>query len=410
MKVLSTVKKTKTTSFLLILHTIFVAIFCDIKSLNYALTYGGFIGEGAMAVLYSIIVACIFTVSILRSKFRFNSFRPYGIFLILYLVVFFLFTVFFIGPPHVSLSLFCVFVVCAFLIPNVTDVKARLMIKLIMCMPFFAVFRLNQIFGITEIWLNEISMDASYSFLLPIIANIVYIRFYFKDEKKFAKIVTIFFSAINCVFLGYVLIFGSRAPILCILSLLVFWYLSRMKQDGIGVRFNKNKVFELVLIVIVLIVMGQVVITGLVSFLESYGISISALNKIISLGDDGDVSNGRNELYTLAVNGFYESPLFGHGLDRFDARYPGTDYPHNFILQALYDGGLLLTLLLLLPLSLRIKRYFKKCSYDDYVVFSLLFFASVPGALFSQDLWSNAVLWLCFGLLFSKHFVYEKCA
>ena len=191
MKVLSSVKKTKTTSFLLILHTIFVAIFCDIKSLNYALTYGGFIGEGAMAVLYPVIVACIFSVSIIRSKFRFNSFRPYGLFLILYLVAFFFFTYFFIGPPHVSLSFFCVFVVCAFLIPNVTDVKVRLMIKFIMCMPFFAVFRLNQIFGITEIWLNEISMDASYSFLLPIIANIVYIRFYFKYEKPFAKIITI---------------------------------------------------------------------------------------------------------------------------------------------------------------------------------------------------------------------------
>lgn len=408
MSLLPTANQTNGASFLITLHTLFVATFFDIKSLNYALVYGGFIGEGAMAVLYPSIVACVFSVSIIRSKFVLNSITPYALFLILYIHLLYIITNYFIGPPHVTYSLFMVLVVCSFLIPQVSEVNVRLLIKLIMCMPFFSVFRINEIFGITGIWLNEISMDASYSFLLPIIANIVYLKFYFENEKRFTKLISLFFSFINCLFLGYILTFGSRAPILSILLLFFFWYIFKKNTIGLGVKVQKNRVIVLIILITFISFSGHLFITWLVSFLESYGLSISALNKIILLGDNGDVTNGRNELYNWAISGFLENPILGNGLDRFDAKYPGADYPHNFVLQALYDGGLFLTIVLLYPIALRVKSYLNNCSIDEYAIFSVLFFASVPGALFSQDLWGNAVLWLFFGLLFSKRFVLAR--
>lgn len=389
------------------LHTIFVALFCDIKSINYALTYGGFVGEGIMAILYPIVVSIIFIVALMRGMLNFKNSYPYALFLILYLLCFYGITTNFIGESYVSIQFFFIFVVCAFLIPQISTVNTKLLIKLIMCFPFFAVFRLNEIFSITNIWLNEISMDASYSFLLPIVANLVYLRFKFKGETKIEKFITLIFSIINGIILGYILLFGSRGPILCILSLLLFWYFCEHTGER-GIKIRTKKIFYFVICFMIVLSFGQILISGIVNFLDSYGITITALNKMTSLGDDGDFSNGRSDLYTLAFKGFIDSPIIGNGLDRFGINYPGSSYPHNFILQALYDGGLLLVIVLIFPLLYRLFSFFKRCSFDEYVVFSMLFFASVPGALFSQDLWSNCVLWLSFGLLFTKRIEYTK--
>lgn len=401
-------KEHKAIPFIVILQTVFVAIFCDIKSLNYALTYGGYIAEGAMNLLYPLVIACIFLVSLIKKNFAIRKFYPYALFLLFYLILFYIITFCFVGPPYASVSFFAVFVICAFLIPQVSNINVKLMVKLIMCLPFFAVLRLNDIFGINQIYLNEISMDASYAFLLPIISNIVYIKFYFKEEKFLSKLITIAFSIINSIFLGYVLIFGSRGPIICIIALLFFWFIFKKRINQQGVYIQRKRFFVIISFILFFYLFGEFIISWLVSILESYGISITALNKMVSLRDSGDVSNGRNELYIWAISGFFESPFIGYGMDRFDARYPGASYPHNFILQTLYDGGLLLFFILFYPLCIRLKRYIKNITYDEYVVFSMFFFTSVPGALFSQDLWSNAVLWLTFGLLFSERFTVAK--
>ena len=45
---------------------------------------------------------------------------------------------------------------------------------------------------------------------------------------------------------------------------------------------------------------------------------------------------------------------------------------------------------------------------NEYAMYMTLFFASVPGALFSQDLWAIPILWMFFGLSVSKIFVAES--
>lgn len=47
------------------------------------------------------------------------------------------------------------------------------------------------------------------------------------------------------------------------------------------------------------------------------------------------------------------------------------------------------------------KRKFHKQDVDNYSYLSSMFFASVPGALFSQDLWAIPILWVCFGSMIS---------
>ena len=138
--------------------------------------------------------------------------------------------------------------------------------------------------------------------------------------------------------------------------------------------------------------------------MEKFGINSTALEKIVRLSAEENLSNGRNNLQIIALNGFWDNFLFGNGLDRFDAN-TGLAYPHNFVVQILYDGGLLLFCVLLFPIVTKTILNYKKCSYNRYVVQSFLLFSSVPYAFFSQDLWENAVFWLFVGSLFSSTFV-----
>ena len=77
----------------------------------------------------------------------------------------------------------------------------------------------------------------------------------------------------------------------------------------------------------------------------------------------------------------------------------GFVYPHNFLLQLLYDGGILLTIPVIYLVVGGILNWYKFCSEDEFTVISALLLMSVPGALFSGNLWENNRLWLSFAAL-----------
>ena len=149
----------------------------------------------------------------------------------------------------------------------------------------------------------------------------------------------------------------------------------------------------------------------LISTIQQYlvirGISLNFIDKIIFMEQSGDISNGRELLYANTINEILEKPFFGWGCDQFYTHHD-LNYPHNFILQILYDGGLLLFFILAIPLWYGLKRFWRSCSTDEYAVFVALLFSGLFGSLFSGNLWAGASLWLLFGSLLSKSFVYNK--
>jgi O-antigen ligase len=125
------------------------------------------------------------------------------------------------------------------------------------------------------------------------------------------------------------------------------------------------------------------------------------------MNNENDVTSGRDVIFKLTTLAISQNPLLGYGIDQFENN-TGIVYPHNFILQLLYDGGLVLTFLVIFPVIRGIVKLFKTCSYNEFIVFVALFFASVPGGLLSGDLWTMVTLWVFFGAVFSKQFVYHR--
>ncbi len=404
-------KSYKNIPILIVLQSFLVAFYADIKCINWSLSYGFLSSsgdEGFMSMLYMgpivLIVLCVvFRIGNVLNRIG----RTYVIITSLLLVFYFL-TNEFIGPPRIKFLFFFVFVIMSMTIPSLVRINARIFIKAIMFFPSFTILRIDKVFSYVSDWSESISMDASYAFLVPICATIVYLFIYYKDECNRDKIITIGLSIINLIFFIQILQYGSRGPLLSVVLLVTFLYLFKHpSSESMGVR--KKEHWQMMIIVGILIMyFSFYFVVEIIDYIaDIYGSKLHFVEKILRLSAENDLSNGRDILNVVAISGIIDQPFLGHGLDRFDAN-TGMLYPHNFVLQMLYDGGLAFFTVMMVPLVKRSANILKNCSIGEYAVFAVLFFSSVPGALFSGDMWSLARLWLFFGFVLSSSFVVEE--
>lgn len=392
-----------------ILMSLLVAFYADIKCVNWSLTYGFIQGResGFMSLLYPSVFFLILAVVVFYKSKIHNKFSYISVFLIAYLIFFYLITQYSIGPPRVQFVQFFAMVILGLCIPNIIRVDTRIMLKAVMSYPAFAVLRLSSIFFMANNWKDYISMDASYAFLTPIMATYIYLFFYFKPESKKQKMVTIFLSLVNFIFFLQLFKYGSRGPLLCLLLLSIFMWIVKPKVHNLGLKANSTRIMITVVSLIIVVFSIEAILSRLDSVLRLSDYNIYSFNKILRLTTMDNLSNGRDILYAETLSWISERPLFGHGFDRFDSN-TGLGYPHNFILQILYDGGLIFFMILIFPIIVRLIKKYKNCSTDEYAMLSFLMFSSVPYALLSQDMWLNTGLWLFFGAVLSKSFVFSK--
>ena len=395
-----------TVPFSVIFMSIMFAFFADIKCLNWALVMGEYVSDGVMAPLYIGTILIIVLASFFAIRFKTQREMTSSLVIFLSLIVFYFITSQFIGDPRVSLPFYSVFTLSAFIIPQIVRVDAKWVLFAAMTLPAFSITRINYIFASYLTWQDVISMDASYGYLVPIVANIAYIKFFYKENSVKMKILTCFVSSINLVFLFELFLFGSRGPLLAIMLLCIILYIVTIEEGRLS--FEKKRFRVTIIASVMFVLFFFTLVSYFDDFLTNIGINSYAVQKIINMGSEGNLSNGRSELSEITWNDFLNEPIFGHGLDMFEQNHPDQPYPHNFILQILYDGGIVLFIILMVPILKRFTKKIKSLSREEGALMTFLFFSSVPGGLFSQDLWENAVLWLFIGYLFTNNIIYDN--
>lgn len=386
---------------LVYIQTLLVAIFLDTRAINRILAYGGFSEEGLLNILYPLCILLMVSVGYLLKKYRMCSkVDRYVIVLVLLLPLYYFFTSYFVAEPFTSITLFLALCVAALLLPQYCKIEARPLLIFTMIIPSVAIFKMDQVFASYLDWSESISMDACYAFLVPITAACVYALTYLNEDSMKVKLLILPFLVINFLFFLRIAMYGSRGPIVSLVITLLFFYTVRKKED-IGIIVSKKRLFTVVLLSLVLYFTFIDLLISIVGFLGDFGLEVTFFEKFLNLAKEGDVSNGRKDIASIAIKGFLSSPFWGNGMDSFNAN-TGLAYPHNLFLQLLYDGGLLLSAVIILPILKKIKRTYHNCSYDEYTVYTFLLMCSVPGSMFSMDIWSNGVLWFAFGSLFVK--------
>lgn len=382
--------------------SVLLALFADIKCVNSVLVAFNPSFEGSlMSILYAGTVFLILFAGIKNNSIFGLSIK--NLIIPIYCLTLYSFTILFGYEPRVSFLIFGVFTLSAYVMPLVIQIDTRIMLKATMFFSIFSLAKLSTIFAFAYDYNAAISMGASYAYLVPVLATIVYDSYYLKFERGKQRLVTIILSLCNLVFLFELVLFGSRGPLLAIAVFILLFYIVKPGYDH-GAIIKKSRL----LVGSVLLFLLVIFFPSIVDILESLGIHSYSLTKIINMADEGTLSNGRDSLAEMAISGFFEKPLFGHGLDLFGVRYEDASYPHNFILQILYDGGIIFFLILIIPGIRLIKNLFRNCSYNQLVFFLFIFSVSVPGALFSGDLWESSLLWIMFGYLFNQNCVISK--
>ena len=392
--------------------SLIVALFIDTKAVNYVL--GAIMGvedEGFTTPLFAFIGAASLFFVIVQPRNLRNKVNLYVWLLSAFIIGFYFYTSRTIATPRVPLPFLLGFMLMGFILPSILKIDTSITLRAIMTIPAIGVLWLNNVLRPeAENEYGVISMMRSYAFLVPVMANILYIMLYYKRDHLGRVGNHLFFwliTIINSIYLFKMLSSGARGPFFCIFSLIIFHWVVK-KDDSGKLRWNAGKNLIIGIVFAAVALFFKNVVFGLSTFLHWFGIYLNVIDKFVRKAvETGDMSNGREMIYAKCMEEIPEKPFFGHGMDLFEHN---TDfiYPHNFILQIFYDGGLMLALILLVPVIWYMIKKIRFGSYETYSITLFLLFISVPGALMSSDLWQNERLWLFFGAMLSTSFIYNS--
>ena len=312
------------------------------------------------------------------------------------------------GWPTVSLCVFGAAVVIPLLLPQAAVPETHLLVKLTMLIPLPVIFLIAKMMEVTEspsFWLGM-----SLSFVPSVIAAMIIAVIFIRHENRWQQIISAIGILGNIILFAYMVRYGSRGPYLAVLLMISFLpaisidrlligsWASNAFQWLRGLRFLGTYTFGILLAAFVV---------GLSWMFYQMDWEVSVMAKFVKAIEQGDISNGRFEIWLASLRGFCAEPIWGHGIGQI-SRDLSYVHPHNSVVQLLYDGGLLLLALVLIPtccIAMRFLRLRTKSLQHIMLVVLLifLFFISVPNSMLSGDLWSNSRVWLLVGFCLSLY-------
>lgn len=262
---------------------------------------------------------------------------------------------------------------------------------LLLAYPIIALLQIN-----TSLYNESMGMGLSYALLSPALATITHFLYY-RRKKDYLMYVAYAFSVYLLI---QIIVRGIRGSILCVL---IFAFFAVLNTNRIRSKFSVRRGVVLVIVFIGLL-NADSIFSFVANWLSSAGIHIRFIEKTIALDNVvGDVSNGRTNIYSVALSDFIESPIWGKGIGYFPEIH-NINYPHNLILQVLGEGGLLLGVPIVIILARIIyDLIFGKIDNRNLRIM-VLFLASctIPAAFLSDEIWNYQLLWLLFGIVIKK--------
>lgn len=380
------------------LFSFFFSLYLSIGAIN--LTFTTVFPELSgrlMTMLYIFTFACMACITLIALPNSNHKISAGPIYLLLVLILLFLISSMFGPKMSVSFPMFVLLTLFPIAIPLMGKLNAKIVLFWGMVFSFPAVIFSDVIF-ITSGAHNTISMGTSYAFLFSIMASILYFLLYFKDDKGTRRVVAIMLGMSNAYLLWKILQFGSRGPIAATACLVAFLICFQYDKDQKKIRIAGRKTAVLVLVSFILLLNIWSIMEIAVEILARYDLQINIFNKMIRLNEQHNLFNGREINVNAAMIGIRKNPIIGNGMASYQY-YTGYPYPHNLILQLMYDGGIILTLLVMVPVIIAGRNWYRRCNISDYALVVLTLFSGVFPSFFSGDIWTSELLWVCFSIL-----------
>lgn len=270
-----------------------------------------------------------------------------------------------------------------------------MLLKYMIYISSLSIFAIGSIFG-------DMDLGRAYSMLPGMIAVLIFWKFY----KNKVNIPVFICSAISLLSMGKLIMTANRGVIIAIVFTLIVITLNDFDKNGKKIKASALKIiahFVIGVLICVVVTNFEQVLDILLQLAKSLDIDAFFLEKFKIYLELGDVTNGRTDIYEEAINGIIHSPVWGHGIGVFhyDAATNTSYYPHNFVLQLLYDGGILLGLSFVLK-AIRITFAIMVGSIkekDDFCLVVFMVCISIPQVSFSSNIWMVPAFWMLFAVV-----------
>ena len=377
-------------------ESILIALFINVPAINIIIaSIIPSLSNGVMAILYLLLICLFLFDYFLNYIRRLRIERITSAMVVFTIIIAYVLTWITIGNQLSMLNL-VIYVFLPLLIISKMDINGELIIQFCVLIPVIGVPFFQKVFQQTN---NSISMGLSYAFL----PAVVFASSYLLTCVRKNKLITIV-ALVDLIYFVLIFLYGSRGVVLSgFIAVFILW-LVRKKINLEYDPYFGLKIICISVVAIIIVIFRWQIIYFLYEFFSGKGITVEFFDKIIRLQKLGGVDNGRSDINKVFLAEFVKKPLFGHGIKSFEY-YTGIVYPHNFVYQMLFDIGIIGTLIIIVPLLSSVIKIFKRIGdYENSTVLIALICASVPGALFSGDLWLNPLLWLTFSLILRREY------
>lgn len=197
----------------------------------------------------------------------------------------------------------------------------------------------------------------------------------------------------GCLSIIYILINGSRGPLVSIAVMIVYLFVFRAKR-------SKEKIIAISIIMLVLlfIVFYKEVLQVVVALFQYFGLSSRTL--IYAVNSSILYDSGRQEYYDVIYEALAKSPVLGLGAFGGEALVGLT---HSLYVDIFANFGYIFGTIFILWIvggSIRCAYKYRNTNVEEFVMF--LFIACFPRGFFSDSFWTARELWMLMGILMGQ--------
>lgn len=282
----------------------------------------------------------------------------------------------------------------AFLVIDYMLVFRGCMLMLLLAIPVYPELFLKANIGMNY---DAVSMSTSYDILPIVIVGLIHFIYFRKDSNVLDKILYV----ISLIFSVSLIRMSYRGALIALVVAVVFALYYQRKRTSVK---NQLIFISASLAIAVCLVNYREILLGLSYLLNSIGIRVAFIDKSVYLLATQRTDHGRIEIYNQAFKGFLNSPVIGHGMATFQY-YTEYPFPHNFMLEFLFDGGILLFIPIMYIFISAIKRLFQRKWEEDRYRFAFVLMIgciSITRGSLSAESWRIVLLWLFVGMSLNK--------
>lgn len=382
----------------ILLSSIAIGILCCSNLIFNILYYG--VGYSQGFYITTLVVMLLLVNGLSGKNISKNVFRSVGTVIILVLALFFISNLTGnVGDlSAISFIGYCIIpLLCSFL-----SVNAKRILETIMIISLASLLIIDQIFSYQFVTLQQTDMSRAYAIFVAVSASLIHFTWYRKESS------ILFYGCYLCnlYFLIRLILVGNRGIILS-LFVLAFVIVLRLVEDYDLPSKKKTKwivaLCAICAFAVLFIINMESIIIALYDFcnsnMESTPSFVIKMYKLIVY--KSDVSNGRDSVYQFCLDAIGQSLVWGYGIDTCEVISNGEyPYPHNYILQMLFEGGILFAAYpIYISLRLTCQTLFKRLQNKDTFIFSLFLLCNcIPKLLVSGTVWNQPIFWLWIGM------------